>query len=110
MCLQIWLSIVLDLLVAGIAMGVISIAIAFRGTSTGGQIGVALNMILLVNTTLLKLVTFYTSLEISLGAIARLKQTIQETPQEDEPEENYNIQGWPSEGVVKVKDLRVSYM
>jgi ABC-type multidrug transport system fused ATPase/permease subunit len=110
MCLQRWLNIVLDLLVAGIAVGVISIAIAFRGSMTGGQIGVALNMILLVNKTLLTLVTSYTNLEISLGAIARLKETIQETPQEDGLEEDYAIQGWPSAGAVKVDDLEVSYM
>jgi ABC-type multidrug transport system fused ATPase/permease subunit len=110
MCLQRWLNIVLDLLVAGIAVGVISIALAFRGTMTGGQIGVALNMILLVNKTLLTLVTSYTNLEISLGAIARLKETIQETPQEDGLEEDYAIQGWPSAGAVKVDDLKVSYM
>jgi len=67
-------------------------------------------MILLVNKTLLTLVTSYTNLEISLGAIARLKETIQETPQEDGLEEDYAIQGWPSAGAVKVDDLKVSYM
>jgi ATP-binding cassette subfamily C (CFTR/MRP) protein 1 len=80
LCLQRWLNIVLDLLVAGIAIGVISVAIAFRDTMTGGQIGVALNIILLVNNTLLRLNESYTNLEISLGAIARLKETIEKTP------------------------------
>ncbi|KAE9376652.1 ABC transporter [Stipitochalara longipes BDJ] len=110
MCLQRWLSMVLDLLVAGIAVGVISVSVAFRGKMTGGQIGVALNMILLVNTTLLRLVTTYTNLEISLGAIARLKEAIQETPQESEPEEVGTIQGWPSAGAVQVDGLEVSYI
>lgn len=110
MCLQRWLNIVLDLLVAGIAVGVISVSVAYKGTMTGGQIGVALNMILLVNTTLLALVTMYTNLEISLGAIARLKETVQNTPQESEPEEDQAIQGWPSAGAVSVDNLEVSYM
>jgi ATP-binding cassette subfamily C (CFTR/MRP) protein 1 len=111
LCLQRWLSIVLDLLVAGIAVAVISLAIAFRGTMTGGQIGVALNMILLANTTLLRLVESYTTLEISLGAIARLKETIQETPQEDGPEGDYpTVQGWPSAGAVNVDGLGASYV
>jgi ATP-binding cassette subfamily C (CFTR/MRP) protein 1 len=110
LCLQRWLNVVLDLLVAAVAVGVISIAIAFRGTMTGGQIGVALNMLLLANTSLLRLVETWTTLEISLGAIARLKETIQETPQEDGPEEDQRaIQGWPSAGVVEVDHLQVSY-
>lgn len=110
LCLQRWLNIVLDLLIAGIAVGVISTAIAFRESMTGGQIGVALNMILLVNTTLLALVTSYTNLEISLGAISRLKETIQETPQEDGSDVDRRIQGWPWAGSVKVDNLEVSYM
>jgi hypothetical protein len=110
MCLQRWLNLVLDLLVTGVAVSVISVSVVFRGTMTGGQLGVALNMILLVNTTLLSLVTLYTNLEISLGAIARLKETIQETPQESGPEEKDTIQGWPSAGAVNVQGLEVSYM
>jgi ATP-binding cassette subfamily C (CFTR/MRP) protein 1 len=110
LCLQRWLNVVLDLLIAGVAVGVISVALAFRGTMTGGQVGVALNMVLLANTTLLRLVDSYTSLEISLGAIARLKDAIQEAPQEDEPrEERGVIPGWPSVGTVQVDQLQVSY-
>jgi hypothetical protein len=36
LCLQRWLNVVLDLLVAGIAVGVISLAIVLRGIMTGG--------------------------------------------------------------------------
>jgi ATP-binding cassette, subfamily C (CFTR/MRP), member 1 len=78
---------------------------------TGGQIGVALNIILLANTTLLRLVESYTTLEISLGAIARLKETIQETPQEDDSEGDYpTVHGWPSAGAVNVDGLGASYV
>jgi ATP-binding cassette subfamily C (CFTR/MRP) protein 1 len=110
LCLQRWLSIALDLLVAGIAIGVISLAIALRGTMTGGQIGVALNIILLANTTLLRLIEAYTNLEISLGAIARLKETIEKTPQEGGPKASHSIEGWPSAGAMKVDQLNVSYL
>jgi hypothetical protein len=110
LCLQRWLSIVLDLLVAGTAIGVISLAITLKGTMTGGQIGVALNIILLANTTLLRLLEAYTNLEISLGAIARLKETIEKTPQEDRPKVSQSIEGWPSAGALKVDQLNVSYL
>lgn len=49
-------------------------------------------------------------MEISLGAVARLKETIEETPQEDKSEEEQTIQGWPSAGAVKVEHLEASYM
>jgi ATP-binding cassette, subfamily C (CFTR/MRP), member 1 len=105
MCLQRWLNIVLDLVVAGIAVGVISIAIAFRGTMTGGQIGVALNMILLANKTLLTLVTSFTNLEISLGAIARLKERFKRPHKKMDWKRIMPFRVGASAGAVNVDDL-----
>jgi ABC-type multidrug transport system fused ATPase/permease subunit len=68
-CLQQWLGLVLDLMIAGIATGVIFLAILVRGTTTAGQIGLALNIVLMANTSLLGLVTSWTNMEISLGAM-----------------------------------------
>jgi hypothetical protein len=69
LCLQQWLNLVLDLIVATIATGLITLAIILRGTTTAGQIGMALNIVLVANTTLLSLVTSFTDMEISLGAM-----------------------------------------
>lgn len=69
LCLQQWLSIVLDLMVAAIAAGLTTLAVLMAGTTTAGQIGIALNVVLVANTTLLGLVTSWTNLEISLGAM-----------------------------------------
>lgn len=68
-CLQRWLNIVLDLIVSGIAIGLIVLAVTLKGTTTAGQIGMALNIVLLANATLLGLVESWTNLEISLGAM-----------------------------------------
>lgn len=68
-CLQQWLNIVLDLMVAAIATGLIALALLLRGTTTAGQIGMALNILLVANTTLLGLVRSWTNMEISLGAM-----------------------------------------
>ena len=68
-CLQRWLNIVLDLMIAAIATGLITLAVVMKGTTTSGQIGMALNIVLVVNTTLLSLVESWTNLEISLGAM-----------------------------------------
>lgn len=41
--LQRWLNIVLDLLAAAIATGLVVVAVGMRGRVSGGQVGVALN-------------------------------------------------------------------
>ena len=69
LCLQQWLNLVLDLIVAAIATCIITLAVLLRGTTTAGQIGMALNIVLVANTTLLGLVTSWTDTEISLGAM-----------------------------------------
>jgi len=56
-------------MVAAVATGLITLAIVMKGTTTAGQIGMALNIVLVANTTLLSLVTSFTNMEISLGAM-----------------------------------------
>ncbi|KAB5518710.1 ABC transporter [Coniochaeta sp. 2T2.1] len=108
--LQQWLNLVLDLIVATIATGLITLAIFLTGTTTARQIGMALNIVLVANTALLGLVTSFTDMEISLGAISRLKNLEAETPKEEKPTENYNpVNTWPSSGTVDIEDVAVAY-
>lgn len=110
LCLQRWLNIVLDLLIAGIAVVLIASAVAFRDTATGTDIGIALNMIIAANTTLLRLVETWTTLETSLGAVARLRSVDKNTPSEDkrwhylEP-----LLEWPGKGSIKINNLSAGY-
>ncbi|KAK1831127.1 ABC transporter, partial [Podospora conica] len=108
MSLQRWLNIVLDLMAAVIATGVIIVAVAMRGRVSGGQLGVALNIMLVANSTLLKLVSNWTTLEVSLGAVSRTRILEKTTPSEwgataDMPE------GWPSRGDVRIEGVTASY-
>ncbi|KAK2028383.1 ABC transporter [Colletotrichum zoysiae] len=112
LCLQQWLGLVLDLLVAAIAAILIALALMLRGSTTSGQIGMAMNLVLVANTTLLGLVTSWTNMEISLGAISRLKNLEANTPREDEPRESYmysSVDAWPSSGIVECDDITVAY-
>ncbi|KAH8684429.1 putative ABC transporter [Tricladium varicosporioides] len=108
--LQRWLNIVLDLLAAAFATIVVAIAVSFRGHISGGQVGIALNILLVANTTLLRLVENWTTLEISLGAVARLKTLDQMTPSEGGNDENFEPpDNWPSKGGIEFKDVTASY-
>jgi len=96
--------------VAAIATGVIVIAVILKGTTSGGQIGVALNIILVANTTLLRVVQSWTNLEISLGAIARLKSLESETPKDEKLWETLEpVESWPSSGAVEFEHVTVAY-
>ncbi|KAK1251558.1 hypothetical protein MKX07_007037 [Trichoderma sp. CBMAI-0711] len=110
MCVQRWLSLVLNLIVNGIAIGLIVLAVRWRGTTTGGDIGAALNLILAANATLVRLVESWASLEVSLGAIARLRNVERFTPKEDQPEEDLvTYAGWPTKGEAQVAHLDAGY-
>jgi ATP-binding cassette subfamily C (CFTR/MRP) protein 1 len=110
MCIQRWLNLVLDLLVAGIAVTIISLAVFFRGSTTGGQIGIALNIVLVFNSVLLRLVATWTRMETSLGAIARLKMLEETTICEDKPGEDFMPDDhWPSEGLIEFRQVTASY-
>ncbi|KAH8680546.1 ABC transporter [Xylariales sp. PMI_506] len=113
LCLQRWLKIVLDLIVAAIAVGVIALAVLLHGTTTGGEIGIALNIVLVANTTLLALVEAWTNMEISLGAIARLKNLeSQITPEDlqDYPSGTADLlQSLPEPGVVELNNITAAY-
>ncbi len=98
LCLQRWLNVVVDSMVAVVAVAVVLLAVGLRET-TGAEMGVALNLILVANTTLLRLVQAWTNVEISLGAVARLREAAEDTPREDLPKEVLEPdESWPSAG------------
>lgn len=111
LCLQRWLNIVLDLLAAAVATFVIAITVAFRDRISGAQVGIALNIMLVANTTLLKLVESWTTLEVSLGAIARLRTLEKMTPLEGAMAWNFEpTDSWPSRGDIEIKNITASYL
>ncbi|KAF5600704.1 hypothetical protein FPANT_2150 [Fusarium pseudoanthophilum] len=107
---SLWLNIVLDLVIAAMAVILITLAVFLEGSTTAGQIGMSLNIVLVANSTLLSLVTSWTNLEISLGAISRLKTLEANTVAEEQPASGAVVSNtWPSCGAVEVRDLTVSY-
>uniref|UniRef100_A0A093V2I6 Multidrug resistance-associated protein 1 n=1 Tax=Talaromyces marneffei PM1 TaxID=1077442 RepID=A0A093V2I6_TALMA len=110
LCLQCWLKVVLDCLMAIIAIDLIALTVMYRNTVTGVDLGLSLNLIILANTTLLRLVQSWTSLETSLGAIARLKNIQESVPsQERDPYAVDPGPRWPSLGDVRLEEVSASY-
>ncbi|KAI1809574.1 putative ABC transporter [Poronia punctata] len=108
--LQRWLNLVLDLLAAAIATSVVALAVMFRDSVDGGQVGIALNIMLVANTTLLKLVESYTTLENSIGAVSRLRGLEILTPEEGGDEGEGDIpEDWPSRGEIKIDNVTAGY-
>lgn len=110
LCLQRWLNLVLDLMAAGMAISVLTTAIILPGNMTGGDMGVALNIVVIVNFTLLKMVDAWSALELSLGGVVRLKALISEVPREENDSELDLMDTWqPSRGGIELRNLTASY-
>ncbi|KAK8149436.1 hypothetical protein G3M48_007029 [Beauveria asiatica] len=109
-CVQRWLDLVLDLIVPGLAICIIGLGVVLRGTTTGGQIGLALNVVLQANRYILRLVSAWTRLETSLGAISRVREFEQRVLPEEEPGQySQPPTGWPAHGAVDFANVSASY-
>lgn len=109
-CLQRWLALVLDLMIAVVGIVVVALAVRVPGASSGAAIGIALNNVLGFNQSLRILVESWTQLETSLGAIARLKNFEATVVPEDKPEESgVAPESWPDQGAIEFRDVTASY-
>ena len=104
---QITLNLWLDLLVAILAIVVMSIAIG-TGSSSGGSLGLALLNIVGVGQSVRIVVHFYTTLEISLGAVARIRDFTLQTGSENSEREEPSP-GWPRNGSIHFQNVSISH-
>jgi ATP-binding cassette subfamily C (CFTR/MRP) protein 1 len=108
--IQQWLGLCLALTVAGVAIILVAFATQFKNQSSGGQIGVALISVMGFSSRLAELISHWTSLETSIGAVARLKQLELEVKPEDLPSEcGTPPQSWPGAGAVEYKGVYAGY-
>lgn len=110
LCIQRWLVLVLNLVVAGMAVLLMSLAVALRSHVNPGFLGVALVMMMSLGGTLTGFIQYWTLLETSLGAVARIKSFSEDTPSELLEAENGDPgKEWPQQGAVEFKDVGVKY-
>lgn len=82
----------------------------YADTTSGGQIGLAMVNLMQYNGCLSFLVRSWTNMETSLGAAARVRSFVQDTPSENSPSEKMDPpQDWPSKGSVDVTNVTAAY-
>ncbi|OQO08332.1 hypothetical protein B0A48_06202 [Cryoendolithus antarcticus] len=109
-CVQHWLNFALDIMVAALAVILVTIVVRWQENFSGGSVGVALVMIVGFNTVLSRLIITWTACESSIGAVARVRQFVTKTETEDIPVSKTQMQiGWPNKGLVEFEDVTAGY-
>jgi ATP-binding cassette subfamily C (CFTR/MRP) protein 1 len=109
-CIQRWLMLVIDLLVAALAVILVALIVQFRHSADAGFVGLALINIMSFNMTLSALIIHWTATETSLGAVSRIKSFVDGTRSENLPMESQDVPPeWPSEGSIILSGVSASY-
>lgn len=106
--IQEWLNLVLDIVVMVIAALLTTLAVQLHSDSAFA--GASLFTLVSFGENLSGIVIWYTRLETSIGAVARLK-TFNETvkPEDREDEDVVPPEQWPRRGVVELKGVSATY-
>ncbi|KAM0563315.1 hypothetical protein ACHAPJ_001033 [Fusarium lateritium] len=105
---QEWLNLVLGMVVMMLAAVLTTLAVRLHSSS--GFTGASLVTLMSFGESLSGIVIYYTRLETSIGAIARLK-TFNSTvkPEDQEGEDMVPPKDWPQRGLVELKNVSASY-
>lgn len=113
-CAKRWLSLVLDLSIAILAVCMVAIAVSTDVDS--GYVGVALVNLMSLSQSLRNLVLAWTDLGTAMGSVARIKAFCTNTPKEEESRDKSPGDGllqesdWPSDGRVEFRDVTATYV
>lgn len=109
-CIQRWLTVVLDLLVAGLAIVLMVIIIALKDSINSSLVGVGLVNVMAFNSNLSGLIQMWTMLETSIGAITRVRDFLSNTADENKAQECVGVMpGWPQNGGIQLHNFSASY-
>jgi ABC-type multidrug transport system fused ATPase/permease subunit len=109
--IQRWLTLSLDMVVASIAVLLIVLVVALRGSNmSAGYVGVALLNVIQFSQSIKMLVTFWTNLETHIGSIQRIKDFTNTVESEDKPGEDQDVPpNWPSKGAINFNSVSAAY-
>ncbi|KAI1387325.1 uncharacterized protein F4822DRAFT_430081 [Hypoxylon trugodes] len=111
-CIQHWLTFVLDLLVAALAVVLVTIVVTWHDRFSAGNVGVSLLIVIQFSETLARLIQSWTKLESSVGAVSRIRRFVADTEVEEGDKRGEVPQlppNWPSDGAVQFTNVFASY-
>ncbi|UPK94751.1 hypothetical protein LCI18_005686 [Fusarium solani-melongenae] len=109
-CIQRWLTLVLDMVVAFLTVILVVFAVTLREKINPSLLGIALVNMMRLGANMKGIILYWSILETSLGAITRIRAFSSDAPNEQKPGEDKQLgEAWPSTGKLEVKDLDVQY-
>lgn len=105
---QRWLTFVLDMIVAFVAIIVVALSISLKSNS--GLTGVALTQVISLNLMLISIVITWTTVETSIGSVSRIKHFVEHTPSEHQAHEIIEPPPmWPHNGEIRFNNVSAFY-
>ena len=109
-CIQQWLTLVMDLVVTGLAVVLMLIIVSQRHSIDSGIVGVGLLNIMSLNGMLTQTIRCWTGLETALAAVERVRTYADDTEIEALPQERIApVSEWPAHGAVAISQFAASY-
>lgn len=110
-CIQQWVGLVLDLIVAALAIILIAVVTTWRNSFSPGAVGVSLLIVMTFNSTLMSLVQYWTLLETSVGAVSRVKSFVATTESEENSTDDFRSPPpeWPTTGTIAFSNVVATY-
>ncbi|RXG41608.1 hypothetical protein VDGE_02221 [Verticillium dahliae] len=106
--IQRWLSLTMEILVAIVAIIIVSLATQTEGNS--GFTGASLVTLMSLSDVITWLIRNYTLLETSIGAVSRIKSFSESVVTEKRENEDYQPPvEWPQAGTIELRDVSASY-
>ena len=107
---QRWLQLVLDMLVAAVAVLLMTLISQLRGTIQGASVGIALLNVVLFSQHIKLVIQYWTVLETHIGAVARIKNFTARTDREESSKGKIDPSpSWPSQGRIEFNSVYASY-
>ncbi|OLN95500.1 Multidrug resistance-associated protein 1-like protein 4 [Colletotrichum chlorophyti] len=107
--IQRWLAFTMNIIVAGLAIVVVTLATQLRSTTSVGLTGASLVSLMAFGELTTNLIRMFTMMETSIGAVARLKDFYESTTREHHLRPHTPPPSWPQSGKIMVKNVSAAY-
>lgn len=115
-CIQRWLELALDLSVAVLGAILMVLVVKLRSDLGAGYVGLAILNVITFSQSLSQILRNWANLETSIGAIARIRDFVANTANENRTGEkerpitiDNGLSSWPSKGKIEFRNVYASY-